>query len=56
MAMTDHGRHTWATIPIGEHGDTATVAGVSLSCVLLRTGVIWLPTDLAHLNSIRDGQ
>ena len=52
MAM-NHGRHTWATIPTGEHGDPATIDGVAMSCVLLRTGPLWLPTDLSHMTHIK---
>ena len=52
----NHGTHTWASIPSGEHGDTATINGVALTCVLLRTGPLWLPTDLSHHTTVVDGQ
>ena len=53
----NHGQHTTrATLPKGEHGDTATVAGIAMRCVLLSSGAMWLPTYLSHMTHVSDGQ
>ena len=52
----NHGDHTWATIPSGEHGDTATIDGVALSCVLRGMHTIWLPASMAHMTHVGGSQ
>jgi len=52
----NHGDHTWQSVPNGQPGDIATIDGEQWTCVMLRSGVLWMPSDLAHLTEVRDGQ